>query len=129
MTTNNGFDPFSEESIRKLADAMGATPEEFDLAFGQIKACEGAINKARILIESKDPVILNQLREIIAYSCDMIEYIDEDFSPSLLRAILGFAGSIAVAHTDKWAEYTKEESPKINRNVAIALYPSGREDA
>ena len=121
-------DPFSEESIRKIAEAIGATPEQFNMAFGEIKACEVAINRARSLIESEDPVILNQLREIIAYACDMIEYIGEEFDPTLLKSILSFVGGVAESHSNKWAKYTQEEAPSVNRSVAVALRPDDRED-
>ncbi len=131
MTKINLFDAMlSEGKIRQFAEMMDVDPAETDDAVAKLGSLRETFNKIEGLLQARDPVVCNHIREIIQYGCDIISHVDEEFDPTLLRGIVSLAAGVASSRSEGWSEYTKEHSPTVNANLveALALEANGGSD-
>ena len=115
--TDNPLEVMSEKTVRAMVTAMGGDPDAELAAMERLKNLRPQLEKLRALAEHRDLIISVHLQEILQHACDLVAYLDEEFSVDLVRGILSTAVGFASSNPEKWKHYTEAHAPTVNQNI------------
>lgn len=118
------------ESIRaKLLNALDGDEEKLKEHMDHIYSVKETTRFASSLIESGDAVMINHVREITCYLCDMLRYLDMEYDPTLMTSLASMIVSASESRANVWQDYIENQADVANGKILERENPEGRMDS
>lgn len=118
------------ESIRaELLSALDGDEEKLKEHMDHINSVRDTTKFAASLIESGDAVMINHVREITCYLCDILRYLDMEYDPTLMTSLASMIISSSEAKADMWNRYIDVFADEVNGQIIERENPEGRMDS